>query len=149
MRSERGSKDADMKTSQVALSIVAAVLIALLAGYVWGEAGRRAAEQALQASTLRVDLLEARGAILAARVDLYNVNFGNASRDLQSAIEHLQSISPRLKERGTADDQKWAAEAAAQADQAHRLAGKLDAGANAHAAEAATAIERILADAPR
>jgi len=138
-----------MKTTQVALSIAAALLIALLAGYLWGAAGRRTAEQALRASTLRADLLDVRASLLIARVDLYNVNFGNASRDLQDAIDHLPAIAARLKDTGTADDQKWAAEAAAQADQAHRMAGQLDAGANAHAAAAAAAIDRILADPSR
>jgi hypothetical protein len=138
-----------MKTSQVALTTAAALLVALLAGYLWGASGRRTAEQALRASTLRADLLAVRGSLLTARVDLYNVNFGNASRDLQDAIDHLQSISLRLKDSGTADDQKWAADAASQADQAHRMAGQLDAGANAHAAAAAAAVDRILADPSR
>ena len=138
-----------MKRSQVALSIAAALLIALLAGYLWGAAGRRTAEQALRASTLRAELLDVRASLLTARVDLYNVNFGNASRDLQDAIDHLPAIAARLKDAGTPDDQKWAAEAAAQADQAHRMAGQLDAGANAHAAAAALAIDRILADPSR
>jgi hypothetical protein len=138
-----------MKTSQFALSTAAALLFALLAGYLWGSAGRRTAEQALSASTLRADLLSVRASILTARVDLYNVNFGNASRDLQDAIDHLPSIAARLKKSGTADDQKWAAEASAQADEAHRMAGQLDAGANTHAAAAAAAIDRILADPSR
>jgi len=137
-----------MKTSQLALSVAAALLVALLAGYLWGASGRRAAEQALHASTTRADLLEIRGSLLAARVDLYNVNFGNASRDLQDALDRLRAIAPRLKDR-PADDQKWVAEASSQADQAHRLAGQLDAGANAHAAAAAVAVERLLADPAR
>src|SRR6266852_3528843 len=82
----RGRKTGDnMKTTKVALGVVAAVLIAVLAGYLWGSAGRRTAEREVQGVTLRIDLIEARGALLAARVDLYNVNFGNASRHLQEA----------------------------------------------------------------
>ena len=138
-----------MKTGQLALSIAAALLIALLAGYLWGASGRRATQQALRVSTLRADLLDVRASILGARVDLYNVNFGNASRDLQDAIDHLPSIAQRLKDGGTPDNQKWAEDAASQAVQAHRLAGQLDAGANAHAAAAAIALDRILSDLSR
>jgi hypothetical protein len=138
-----------MKTSQIALSIAAALLIALLAGYLWGASGRRAAQQALEASTLRADLIAARSSIVDARVDLYNVNFGNASRDLQAAIDRLPSLADRMKTAGTADDQQAIAEASAKADEAHRLAGKLDAGANGRAADAVAALDRVLAHSAR
>jgi hypothetical protein len=138
-----------MKTRQIALSIAAALLIALLAGYLWGASGRRAAQQALKASSLRADLLAARGSIVDARVDLYNVNFGSASRDLQAAIDRLPSLADRLKTSGTPDDQQAIAQAAAKADEAHRLAGKLDAGANTRAGDAVTALDRVLAHTAR
>ncbi len=138
-----------MTTSRTALSAVAAVLIALLAGYLWGAAGRRPAERALEASRLRADLLEIRGSLVNARVDLYNVNFGSASRNLQAAIDRLPSVSARLKTVGTADDQQAAVDAASKADEAHRMAGTLDPGANTRAADAAAAIDRILAHTPQ
>lgn len=137
-----------MKTSTMALSTAAALLIALLAGYLWGASGRRAAQQALEASRMRADLLEIRVSIADARVELYNVNFGNASRDLQAAIDRLSPLAARLKAANGVDAQA-AAEAAAKADEAHRLAGALDSGANARAAEAAAALDRILAHASR
>jgi hypothetical protein len=134
----------NMKTTKVALGVVAAVLIAVLAGYFWGAAGRRTAEREVQGVTLRVDLLEARGALLAARVDLYNVNFGNASRHLQEALDLLRPASTRLKENGRAADAQRLDVALARIEEAQRLTGKLDQGANARAGDAAAAIDEIL-----
>jgi hypothetical protein len=134
----------NMKTTKVALGVVAAVLIAVLAGYFWGAAGRRTAEREVQGVTLRVDLLEARGALLAARVDLYNVNFGNASRHLQEALDLLRPASTRLKEIGRAADAQRLDVALARIEEAQRLTGKLDQGANARAGDAAAAIDEIL-----
>ena len=133
-----------MKTTKVALGVVAAVLIAVLAGYFWGAAGRRTAEREVEGVTLRIDLLEARGALLAARVDLYNVNFGNASRHLQEALDLLRPTSTRLKELSRAADAQRLDLALARIEEAQRLAGKLDQGANARAGDAAGAIDEIL-----
>jgi hypothetical protein len=134
----------DMKTTKVALGVVAAVLIAVLAGYLWGAAGRRTAEREVQDVTLRIDLLESRGALLAARVDLYNVNFGNASRHLQEALDRLRPASTRLKELGRPADSQRLELALARIEEAQRLTGKLDQGANARVGDAAGAIDEIL-----
>ncbi len=93
---------------------------------------------------MRIDLLEARGALLAARVDLYNVNFGNASRHLQEALDLLRPTSTRLKELSRAADAQRLDLALARIEEAQRLAGKLDQGANARAGDAAGAIDEIL-----
>jgi hypothetical protein len=133
-----------MKTTKFALAVVAAVLIALLTGYLWGSAGRRAAEREIEDTTLRTDLLEARGALLAARVDLYNVNFGNASRHLQEALERLRPASTRIKGVGQPADVPRIDLALTRIDEAQRLAGRLDQGANARVGDAAAAIDEIL-----
>jgi hypothetical protein len=131
-------------TTRIALAAVAAVLVALLAGYLWGAAGRRAAERDLEAATLRTSLLECRSALLTARLDVYSVNFGDASRHLQDALDRLRPLSARLKAAGRADDAARIDRAVAQADEAQQLAGKLDQTANARAADAAAAIQEIL-----
>ena len=133
-----------MKTTKVALGVVAAVLIAVLAGYFWGAAGRRTAEREVQGVTLRVDLLEARGALLAARVDLYNVNFGNASGHLQEALDRLRPTAAHLKALGRPADAQRLDLALARIEEAQRLAGKLDQGANARVGDAAGAIDEVL-----
>jgi hypothetical protein len=134
----------DMKTTKVALGVLAAVLIAVLAGYLWGAAGRRTAERDLQDVSLRIDLLETRGALLAARVDLYNVNFGNASGHLQEALDRLRPASAHIKDRGRPGDAQRLDLALARIEEAQRLAGKLDQGANARVGDAAGAIDEIL-----
>jgi hypothetical protein len=133
-----------MKMAKVVLGMLATVLIAVLAGYLWGAAGRRTAERELQDVTSRIDLLEARGAVLAARVDLYNVNFGIASRHLQEALDRLRPASIRIKDLGRPADAPRLDLALTRIEDAQRLAGKLDQGANARAADAAAAIEEIL-----
>lgn len=133
-----------MKTTKLALAALLAVVVALLAGYLWGASGRRVAERELQAGTLRGDLLDARGLVLAARVDIYNVNFGNAGRHLQEALDRLHAAAPRIKEDGRPDDPARLERATTRTQEAQQLAGKLDQGANARAADAATAIDEIL-----
>jgi hypothetical protein len=133
-----------VKTTKIALGVVLAVAIALLAGWLWGASGRRAAEHDLAAASLRDDLLEARTSVLAARVDLYNVNFGNASRHLQEALERLTPVSQQIKDLGRPEDAARVDRARTQTQEAQRLAAKLDQGANARAADAAAALDEVL-----
>src|SRR5215210_974863 len=77
--------------------IVVAVLIALSAAWLWGSSGKGDLQRALDLAELRNDLLAARGALLSARVDLYNVNFGDASRAFESARTALRRADARLK----------------------------------------------------
>ena len=83
--------------AKMILSGIAAVLVALLAGFLWGASGRSTIERALERSELRNELLEARGAALAARVDIYNTNFGEASRHLEEARASVTRAVQRLE----------------------------------------------------
>lgn len=139
----------DMKTTKIALAVLLAVVVALLAGYLWGSSGRRAAEREVQASTLRGDLLEARGSVLAARVEIYNVNFGNAGRHLQEALDRLGPAAALMKGLGRPEDATRIERATVKAHEAQQLAGKLDQGANARAADAAAVINEILQNSAR
>lgn len=133
-----------MKTTKIALGVLLAVVVALLAGYLWGSSGRRAAEHTLQASTLRGELVEARVSVLAARVEIYNVNFGNAGRHLQEALDRLRLATPQIKELGSPEDAARLERATTKVQEAQQLAGKLDQGANGRAADAAAALDEIL-----
>ena len=130
------------------VKLVAAVGIALaaalLAGWIWGAAGRPAAARALQASELRSELLGARAAVLDARVALYAVNFGEASRHLEGARGLLGRADTRLSTLGRTADVRQLATARARVDDAQRMTGKLDQSANARAGEAAQIVAEML-----
>src|SRR5947207_5074494 len=92
-----------MKKTKLVLGIAAGLLVALLAGWIWGASGRSAMAGALQASELRGDLLGARAAVLDARVAIYSLNFGEASSHLEGARGLLGRADERVKSRRTSD----------------------------------------------
>jgi hypothetical protein len=132
-------------TAKTGLMMVAAVLVALLGGFLWGTSGRSTIDGALQRSELRNELLDARTGALAARIDIYNTNFGDASRHLEEARTVGARAVQRLDSLGRADEMKQLQSALVRMEEAQRLASKLDLGANARAADAARTIEAVLA----
>ena len=133
-----------MKTTTMVLAGVAALLVALATGWLLGASGRRPAERALQTATLQTDLLAARSAVLGARVDLYNINFGEASRHFEDARARLRSAEAQLKDLGRQDDVARLERALAKVEEATRMAAKLDQSANSRAAEAVSAIDEVI-----
>ena len=131
-------------TARTGLTVVAVVLVALLAGFLWGASGRSTLDRALQRSELRNELLDARAAALAARIDLYNTNFGDASRHLEEARALVGRAVQRLQSLDREDDMKWLESALPPIEEAQRLTAKLDLGANARAAEAAQTLEAVV-----
>jgi hypothetical protein len=89
-------------------------------------------------------LLDARAAVLDARVAVYSVNFGEASRHLEDARGLLGRAEERLKRLGRDDQVKQVQTAQATIDDAQRMAGKLDQNANSRAGEAAKMIADML-----
>jgi hypothetical protein len=136
-----------MKKTKLVLGIAAGVLVALLAGWIWGASGRSAMAGALQASELRGDLLGARAAVLDARVAIYNVNFGEASSHLEGARGLLGRADERVKNLGRTSDAMQIKAALSRIDAAQRMAGKLEQGASARAGEAAQTLADVLDDA--
>ena len=126
------------------LGIGVALLVALGAGWVWGAAGRWDLNGALQIAELRAGLLEGRAAVLDARLDIYSVNFGEASRHLEEARSVLRAAEARLNSLGRQADTKPLELALAKIDEAQRMAGQLNQDANALAAEASNAINDVL-----
>jgi hypothetical protein len=127
---------------KLTLGVAAALIVGLIAGWMWGTWSHSGTASALQAAELRGELLGARAAVLDARVAIYSVNFGEASGHLENARGLLRRAHERLKLRGRADDVVHAETALAAIDDAQRMAGKLDQSANTRAGDAA----RVLAD---
>ena len=126
------------------LGIGVAVLVALGVGWAWGASGRSDINRALQIAELRDGLLEGRAAVLDARLEIYSVNFGEASRHLEAARSTLRAADARLKGVGRQDDSKRLEVAFTRIDEAQRMAGQLNQDANALAADAAKAINDVL-----
>jgi hypothetical protein len=129
---------------KLALGVVAGLAVALLAGWILGRSGRPDMAPALQTAELRGELLGARAAVLDARVAIYNVNFGEASRHLEDARGLLRRADARLKSLGRDDEVKQVQTALASMDEAQRTAGKLDQSANSRAGEAAKMLADVL-----
>jgi hypothetical protein len=133
--------------ARIILTGVAAVLVALLTGFLWGSSGRSDAEEALEQVRVRGDLLEARGAVLAAQVAVYNTNFGDASRNLEDARALVDRAMQQFRLLDREDAATRLEGALTSIREAQQLTGKLDLGANSRAAEAVKAIDSVLAPA--
>lgn len=131
-------------TSGRKILIAFALLIVVLGlGYGWGASGRAALQSMADESKQRLDLLEARGAILEARVSLYNNNFGDASRQLEEAKEALRRLRGRYQDAGEREAASGIDAALGHVDEAQRLSAKLDSGAQTLAGQALEALKTI------
>jgi hypothetical protein len=121
-----------------------ALLVALGVGWVWGASGRLDISRSLALAELRDDLLEGRAAVLDARLDIYSVNFGEASRHLEIARSELRAADARLTGLGRQEDATHLKIALTRIDEAQRVAGQLNQDANSLAADAARMIDDVL-----
>jgi hypothetical protein len=131
------------------LGVGVALLVALGAGWVWGASGRSELNRALRIAELREGLLEGRAAVLDARLEIYSVNFGEASRHLEAARSALRVADARLNGLGRQEDAKRLKIALTRIDEAQRMAGQLNQDANALAADAAKTINDVLGSAAK
>lgn len=128
------------RAGKLVLMAVVALVVCLGLGYAWGASGRRAMQRAHDDARQQLDVAEARGHLLDARVSLYNMNFGDASRRLEEAKVPLRRTREWYSEQSKDDAARSIAAALEHVDEAQRLAGKLDPGANTKAGEALEAI---------
>lgn len=133
-----------MATNKLILRIGLALLVAVGVGWVLGASGRSNSDRALQIADLRAELLEGRAAVLDARLDIYSVNFGNASRHFEAARTALRAANARLMSLRRTEDAKSLEAALTRIDEAQRAAGQLNQDANALAADAAETIGDVL-----
>ena len=132
-----------MRTKSIVIAVVA--LVAVLGAGLWGANGRRAAERALQASELRQNLVEGRSNVLEARLDVYSVNFGEASRHLESARTFLRRANDQLTGLDRANEATEVQSALVGIDVTQRMAGNLDQNANTRSAEVAKIVADVIA----
>lgn len=128
------------RVGKLILAGFVALIIALGFGYAWGAYGRSSIQTALDDARQQLDLAEARGYLLDARVSLYNMNFGDASRRLEEAKSPLRRTRQRYVDTDKDDAARALATALEHVDEAQRLANKLDQAANTKTGEALEAI---------
>jgi hypothetical protein len=129
-----------MTRGRIALFGFATLIVVLGLGYAWGASGRGLVQTALDESRQHLDIAEARGALLDARVALYNNNFGEASRRFEDAKVPLRRVKDRMQDAGESRAASSIDAALRLVNEAQIMAGKLDHSANARAAEALEAI---------
>jgi hypothetical protein len=129
-----------MTRGRIALTGLVTILVVLGLGYAWGASGRSVVQSALDDSRQHLDVAEARGAILDARVSLYNNNFGDASRRLEDAKAPLRRVKDRMQDAGESRSASSIDAALRLVNEAQIMSGKLDPSANARAGEALEAI---------
>ncbi|HEV3058106.1 MAG TPA: hypothetical protein VGY48_07645 [Vicinamibacterales bacterium] len=122
-----------------------ALLAALAVGWALGATGKSDINRAGQAAELQKYLLEGRADVLDARLDIYSVNFGEASRHFEAARDSLRAADARLTPLGRQEESKQLTIALTRIDEAQRMAGQLNQDSNALAAEAAKTINEVLA----
>ena len=130
--------------TKLILGITAGLAVALLAGWIWGRSDRSDMGRTLETSELRSELLGARAAALDARVAIYSVNFGDASRHLEDARGLLGRADARLKSLGRDEEVRQVQTALTSIDDAQRMTGKLDQNANSRAGDAAKTVADVL-----
>jgi hypothetical protein len=129
-----------MSRTKLVLAAIIALIIAAGIGYAMGGSGRFTLQTALDETRERLDVAEARGQLLEARVSLYNVNFGDASRHFEESKAPLRRLRDRFQRVGKNAAAGSIAAAMAQVEEGQRLAGKLDQAANSKANDALEAI---------
>ncbi|MFO7691844.1 MAG: hypothetical protein R6V57_02045 [Vicinamibacterales bacterium] len=114
------------------LAVIAALLVTLFVGKLWGGFGRWQLDRALQAAAVRGDLLEAHAALLGARLSLCNADVGDVSQRLDHARVLVGRVGARLGTAGAADEPLRLDLAGFEAgiDDARKLAAGLSQGAD-------------------
>lgn len=132
-----------MTKARLALAGLVSVLVVLLAGYLWGASGRGEARERAGALEVRLRAAEAQRALAVARVDLFELNYGQASRHLEEARRAVERLAALVDREGPREAKPMVDEAAAQTRQAQQLLAQLDQAAGSRAADALAALERV------
>lgn len=131
-----------MTKTKIVLAAVVALLVTLGAGYLWGAWGRWALDRQLRDAEERATVAEARGALLSARVDLTELNYGRAGGSIDRARKSLESLAGRYEQAGREQALTAVREAIARAGEAQQSAASVDQSAAAKIAESLKSLDR-------
>jgi hypothetical protein len=130
---------------KIALAALLGLAVAFGGGWLWGASGRWACERQLQSTELDAQLIEARASLSAARIDLFELNFGRAGAATERAKQALSAAAGRLDRTDRAADAAAVRDVLAMAGEAQRMTANLDQAANARLAAALDALARVSA----
>ena len=133
-----------MTKMKIGLWISLAVVLAALAGWLYGWSGTASLRHEVATTGLRLLLAEARMKALDARVDIYTTNFGNASRNLEYVKAPLQQARERVSGERRPELVAKIDAALQQATEAQQLASKFSQDANGRAGEVSRLIDDVL-----
>ena len=128
---------------KVAAAVTAGLVLALVAGYLWGASGRRAAEARVQQLESVQWLGEARARLLAGRVDLHALNFGSAARQFEAAKVPLDQLGAHYAGERNEAAAEVVRRALTATEEARASAARLDPGAQAAAQRAFGAVSEL------
>jgi hypothetical protein len=121
--------------------IALAIFVAFGVGWLSGRSGRSDLQTAARVATERADIAEARSFVLDGRVNLFQMNFGEAAKRFGEAQTTVQRAQTGLREAGQADRATTLDAAIAALREAQRLALALDQGAHSQAEKAAQVLK--------
>lgn len=131
-----------MNKAKLGLLVVAALVVALAAGFLWGAWGRWGVERQLRETELRAGLAEARSSLYAARIDLAELNYGKAGGTLDRARKSLEVLAGQFDRAGRPEAAAAVREAMARAGEAQQSAASVDQAAAGRVADAMKALAR-------
>jgi hypothetical protein len=138
-----------MTKARLALAGLVSLLAVLFAGYLWGASGRGAAQERAGSLEMRLQVAEAQRALAVARVDLFELNYGQASRRLEEARGTVERLAALVDRDGPGEAKPPVQEAAGYTRQAQQLLARMDQAAGSRAADALAALDRVHSALPR
>lgn len=138
-----------MTKARLALAGLVSVLVVLLVGYLWGASGRGEARERAGSLEVRLRVAEAQRSIAVARVDLFELNYGQASRRLEDGRRAIERLATLVDREGPREAKPLVEAAAGHTRQAQQLLAQMDQAAGSRAADALAALERLHAALPR
>ena len=123
--------------------VIAIVLAAGLAGWLYGASGRSDVEEARRAAVQRADLNEARALVFEGQVAVFQLNFGDATKRFEGARVAVERIQAALRETGQAERAGRLEVVLSHLRDAQRLAVALDANARTAANAALQALASL------
>ena len=131
-----------MSKMKMALLALFVLVVAVGAAWLWGATGRWAVERQVGAADVRAQLAEARASLWQARVDVFELNFGRASADIERAKTAMGVAAGLLEQAGRADETAAVREAIVKAGAAQQLTGGVDQSAHSRIDDALKALAR-------
>jgi hypothetical protein len=133
----------------MSIRLVAGALVALLVtfgvGWMIGASGRSDVQQSASGYRLRAQAAEAEALLLAARIGLFETNFGDARQRLRGAADRIAEAQRDLREAGEAERAGRLEVVLGETREADRLAGEFSPGAQAAVQRAIDALDAAFA----